>query len=32
MFLIAPSDGYLIGINNQPIVNEGDALMNIGVE
>jgi hypothetical protein len=32
LFLIAPSDGYLIGINNQPIVNEGDALMNIGVE
>jgi predicted deacylase len=31
-FLFTPSDGFLIGINNQPIVNEGDALMNIGVE
>jgi predicted deacylase len=31
-FLFTPSDGFVIGINNQPIVNEGDALMNIGVE
>lgn len=32
ILLFAPADGFLIGINNQPIVNEGDALMNIGVE
>lgn len=30
--IIAPSDGFLIGINNQPVINEGDALMHIGVE
>jgi predicted deacylase len=30
--IIAPTDGFLIGINNQPVVNEGDALMHIGVE
>jgi uncharacterized protein len=30
--LISPDDGFLIGINNQPVVNEGDALMNIGME
>ena len=30
--LHSPCDGFLIGINNQPIVNEGDALMNIGYE
>lgn len=32
IFLFAHCDGFLIGINNQPIVNEGDALLNIGVE
>ncbi len=30
--LHAPEDGFIIGINNQPVVNEGDALMHIGVE
>lgn len=30
--LIAPTSGYLIGINNKPVVNEGDALMHIGTE
>ena len=30
--LISPVDGFLIGINNQPVVNEGDALMHIGVD
>jgi predicted deacylase len=30
--LIASHDGYIVGINNQPVVNQGDALMNIGIE
>lgn len=30
--LVAPTDGFLIGINNKPVVNEGDALINIGTE
>ncbi|MCC7301770.1 MAG: succinylglutamate desuccinylase/aspartoacylase family protein [Bacteroidia bacterium] len=30
--LLAPSNGYIVGINNQPVVNEGDALIHIGVE
>lgn len=30
--LIAPGDGFLIGINNKPVVNEGDALIHIGTE
>ncbi len=30
--LVAPHDGYIIGINNQPVINQGDALMHIGVE
>lgn len=32
MYLLAPKDGFIIGINNQPVVNEGDALLNIGYE
>lgn len=28
--LVAPIDGYIVGINNQPVVNQGDALMHIG--
>lgn len=28
----APVGGYIIGINNQPIVNQGDALIHLGVE
>jgi hypothetical protein len=30
--LIAPDNGFIIGINNKPVVNEGDALMHIGTE
>ncbi len=30
--LVAPHDGYIVGINNQPVVNQGDALMHIGIE
>jgi uncharacterized protein len=30
--LTSPSDGYIIGINNQPVINEGDALIHIGSE
>jgi predicted deacylase len=30
--LVAHHDGYIIGINNQPVINQGDALMNIGIE
>jgi predicted deacylase len=30
--IISPVDGYIIGINNQPVVNQGDALMHIGSE
>ena len=30
--LRSPSNGYIVGINNQPVVNEGDALIHIGVE
>lgn len=28
----AQENGYIVGINNQPIVHEGDALIHIGVE
>lgn len=30
--LIAPANGFLIGINNKSVVNEGDALIHIGTE
>ncbi len=30
--IISPTDGYIIGINNQPVVNQGDALIHIGME
>jgi predicted deacylase len=30
--LTAPESGYIIGINNQPVINEGDALIHIGME
>ncbi|MES2592472.1 MAG: succinylglutamate desuccinylase/aspartoacylase family protein [Bacteroidota bacterium] len=30
--LVAPTDGYIIGMNNQPVVNQGDALIHIGME
>lgn len=26
------NDGYIVGINNQPVVNQGDALIHIGME
>ncbi|MBK9448662.1 MAG: succinylglutamate desuccinylase/aspartoacylase family protein [Bacteroidetes bacterium] len=28
----APIDGYIIGLNNQPVINAGDALIHIGTE
>ena len=31
-WIIIPTDGFLIGINNKPVVNEGDALIHIGTE
>jgi predicted deacylase len=30
--VVAPFNGFLIGINNQPVINEGDALIHIGTE
>ncbi len=30
--LISPAAGYIVGINNQPVINQGDALMHIGIE
>ena len=30
--IISSVDGYIIGINNQPVVNEGDALIHLGIE
>jgi uncharacterized protein len=30
--LTAPMDGFIVGVNNQPVVNQGDALIHIGVE
>lgn len=30
--VLAPLDGYIVGINNQPVVNEGDALIHLGME
>lgn len=30
--LLAPDNGFIVGINNQPVINEGDALIHIGVE
>jgi uncharacterized protein len=30
--IISPTEGYIIGINNQPVVNQGDALIHIGME
>ena len=26
------ADGYIVGVNNQPVVNQGDALIHIGME
>lgn len=30
--IASPRDGYIIGTNNQPVVNQGDALIHIGSE
>ena len=30
--LISPNDGYILGINNQAVIHQGDALINIGIE
>ena len=30
--IISPINGYIIGINNHPVVNQGDALIHIGME
>jgi predicted deacylase len=30
--LFAPADGFIVGVNNQPVVNEGDALIHVGQE
>ncbi|MBS1645943.1 MAG: succinylglutamate desuccinylase/aspartoacylase family protein [Bacteroidetes bacterium] len=30
--ITAPCDGYLVGVNNQPVVSQGDALLHIGIE
>lgn len=30
--ILAPGTGYIIGINNQPVVNQGDALIHLGYE
>jgi predicted deacylase len=30
--ILSPVDAYIVGVNNQPIVNEGDALIHLGME
>ncbi len=30
--ITSPTDAYIVGINNQPVINEGDALIHLGVE
>jgi predicted deacylase len=30
--LFAPADGFIVGVNNQPVVNAGDALIHVGIE
>lgn len=30
--IISSTDGYILGVNNRPVVNEGDALIHIGIE
>jgi predicted deacylase len=30
--VLATVDGYIVGVNNQPVVNEGDALIHLGME
>ncbi len=30
--ILSNVDGYIVGVNNQPVVNEGDALIHLGIE
>lgn len=30
--ILSTADGYIVGINNQPVVNQGDALIHLGME
>jgi len=30
--ILSTVDGYIIGINNHPVVNQGEALFHIGME
>ncbi len=30
--ILSTFDGYIVGINNQPVVNQGDALIHLGME
>ena len=30
--ITSPFDGYIVGVNDQPVVNQGDALIHIGTE
>lgn len=30
--IISPVDGYIIGVNNLPVINQGDALIHLGTE
>jgi predicted deacylase len=30
--VLSTVDGYIVGINNQPVVNQGDALIHVGME
>lgn len=30
--IVSPTNGYIVGMNNQPVVNEGDALIHLGME
>lgn len=30
--ILSTADGYIVGVNNQPVVNQGDALVHIGME
>jgi predicted deacylase len=30
--ILSTVDGYIVGINNQPVVNQGDALIHLGLE
>lgn len=30
--ILSPVTGYIVGINNQPVVNQGDALIHMGME